>query len=378
MTRKALLIFISVLGLCPKPAPAQTRIMPLGDSITWGFNIPGGYRDPLRAALAGDGFTFTFVGSQQANATAALTSAAQAAHEGHNGYRIADITANLSANDGKPDSNGGGWLTGSMPPAAILLHIGTNDALQQHETATMGGRLTTLLDTIFAIRPDARVLVATIIPILDPTKNAAVLAYNDAIENEIVPAQRALGRQVVLVDQYANFVDAGGAVIAARLPGGSHPDQAGYNAMAATWAAALEVVLPLTFAQWRTRRFTPTHLADEAVSGFAADWDGDGVPTLLEWFHGLDPLVSDAPAVASPTLESDGSLAFIYRHNGRAAGAVLAWERSASLTAGSWDAVDATLEPIAPDTDGTPRVRARIDVTGFDRAFIRLRVTAPQ
>jgi len=37
--------------------------MPLGDSITDGFNLPPGYREDLYTLLTNAGYTFTFVGS---------------------------------------------------------------------------------------------------------------------------------------------------------------------------------------------------------------------------------------------------------------------------------------------------------------------------
>src|SRR3982751_1366023 len=51
----------------PGPPAAESnggvRVMPLGDSITDGFNVPGGYRITLWQRLAGGGYTVDFVGS---------------------------------------------------------------------------------------------------------------------------------------------------------------------------------------------------------------------------------------------------------------------------------------------------------------------------
>ncbi|MET1073917.1 MAG: hypothetical protein ABWY11_14825, partial [Umezawaea sp.] len=69
-------------------APAQAaesnggvRVMPLGDSITDGYNVPGGYRINLWQRMAAAGQTVDFVGSG-VNGPAAL---GDHDHEGHSG-----------------------------------------------------------------------------------------------------------------------------------------------------------------------------------------------------------------------------------------------------------------------------------------------------
>ena len=58
--------------------------MPLGDSITHGSNVPGGYRIDLEDDLLAAGASFDFVGSLT-NGPAQL---ADREHEGHSGWRI--------------------------------------------------------------------------------------------------------------------------------------------------------------------------------------------------------------------------------------------------------------------------------------------------
>ena len=67
----ALLLAVLLLpGLAGDPAPrpdsaaaATTRIMPLGDSITDGWNVAGGYRISLFSRLTQANYGFDFVGS---------------------------------------------------------------------------------------------------------------------------------------------------------------------------------------------------------------------------------------------------------------------------------------------------------------------------
>ena len=99
-----------------------------------------------------------------------------------------------------------------------------------------------LLAKLTAARPRAALFVAGIIPINDPVMNKEVQAYNALLKNVLVPKYKALGRNVTFVDQYHNFVDAKGNVIAARLPDTVHPDRKGYDLIGDTWYQAIKQV----------------------------------------------------------------------------------------------------------------------------------------
>ena len=125
------------------------RVMPLGDSITEGTQVPGGYRIGLWQRLASGRYTVDFVGSQF-NGPGGL---GDHDHEGHPGWRIDQIDANIT-----------GWAR-TYNPRTVLLHIGTNDILQNYNVAGAPQRLSTLIDRITAAVPNADVFVATIIPL---------------------------------------------------------------------------------------------------------------------------------------------------------------------------------------------------------------------
>jgi lysophospholipase L1-like esterase len=190
------------------------RVMPLGDSITDGFNVPGGYRIDLWQKFVAGGFTVDFVGSLS-NGPAAL---GDHDHEGHSGWRIDQIDANIVT-----------WLR-TFTPRTILLHIGTNDMIQNSSGATT--RLGTLLDHITATAPDAEVFVATIIPLAG--NDSAVRAFNAAIPG-LVQARVNAGRHLHLVDMFS-------ALTTADLADGVHPNAGGYAKMANVWFAALRSV----------------------------------------------------------------------------------------------------------------------------------------
>jgi lysophospholipase L1-like esterase len=231
-------------------AEADFTIMPLGDSITYGTgnslagqNIPGGYRTRLYSDLQNAGFSFTFVGTVSDNSSPLLSQAGQTHHEGHPGCRIDQIANNLDGNDRSQGNNGGFWFHKPAPPDIVLLHIGTNDILQNYETTTMAARLDSLIGRIVADNPSARLFVSSIIPLKDSTENQLVKTYNAQVRDFIVPKYDRLGDNVFFVDQYANFVDANGNIIHLTADG-IHADQTGYDLMGDTWAAALQQAIP--------------------------------------------------------------------------------------------------------------------------------------
>jgi lysophospholipase L1-like esterase len=194
------------------------RVMPLGDSITEGTQVPGGYRIGLWQRFSSGGNRVDLVGSQF-NGPSSL---GDHDHEGHPGWRIDQIDANIV-----------GWLR-TYTPHTVLLHIGTNDVLQNYNLSGAPGRLSTLVDHITATVPDAEVFVATIIPLANSGQEANVRTFNATIPG-MVSSKANAGKHVHLVDMHS-------ALTAADLIDGIHPTATGYDKMAATWYAALRSV----------------------------------------------------------------------------------------------------------------------------------------
>ncbi|RCG29918.1 GDSL family lipase [Sphaerisporangium album] len=228
MRRTFRLLCAAVLGLAfaigtatATAAPAQAesnggvRVMPLGDSITDGFNVPGGYRINLWQRMASGGYTVDFVGSGF-NGPASL---GDHDHEGHSGWRIDQIDANIVA-----------WLR-SYTPRTILLHIGTNDMGQNYDVANAPARLSALIDKIRATVPTVELFVAQVTPAADPAFESRIQAFNAAVPG--VVAQK--GPMTHLVDMHTGFTTA-------DLADGLHPNQGGYDKMAARWFSALQSV----------------------------------------------------------------------------------------------------------------------------------------
>ncbi|GAA3351247.1 SGNH/GDSL hydrolase family protein [Amorphoplanes nipponensis] len=275
----ALSVGLTLTGAVTQAGPAAaesnggTRVMPLGDSITEGTQVPGGYRIGLWQRLAGAGYRVDFVGTQF-NGPAAL---GDHDHEGHPGWRIDQIDANIT-----------GWL-GATGPRTVLLHIGTNDILQNYNVSSAPSRLSTLLDHITAAAPAADVFVATIIPLASAGQEAAARTFNAALPG-IVQGKVNSGKRVHLVDMHA-------ALTTADLIDGIHPTAGGYDKMAATWYAALRSV-PGTIGETTG---TPTGGAlVGAGSGRCLDVPGSNTT------NGTQPIIWDCNGAANQKWTASG------------------------------------------------------------------------
>ena len=216
---------LALLGalLLPHMAAAQTpptRIMPLGDSITYG-SLPGGYRNKLYQTLTAAGYNVDFVGTQTANGVATLP---DSDHEGHSGWII-----------GQLDSNIAGWFGAIADPDVILLHIGTNDFGLNVDTPNAINRLDALITKMATLRPYAHIIVTNLMERNEPQNTTIQAQFNPYVQAR-VNAQAALGRRVT-------FLDMRSAVPLAEMPDQLHPGQAGYDHMADAWLPAIQAII---------------------------------------------------------------------------------------------------------------------------------------
>ncbi|MET3422158.1 lysophospholipase L1-like esterase [Actinoplanes tereljensis] len=222
LRRLATMVVSAALILAPAPSEAARpdadaarplRVMPLGDSITFGVGSPSydGYRTALRRWLAADGVQVDYVGSMRSG------TGPDRDNEGHKGWTVAQLAEQVD-----------GWLA-IYRPDVILLHIGTNDMVRRVPDAA--GQLDRLLDRIAADAPQAEVFVARIVGIADDREVGSrvrrTAAYNDAV-TEIVASK---GVRFHLVDQS----DVRGADMWNR----EHPNDFGYHKMAWNWYRAM-------------------------------------------------------------------------------------------------------------------------------------------
>jgi len=226
---------------CPSDG-TPCRIMPLGDSITFGIGSSGGgYRvDLFRRALA-DQRDITFVGvvagggSNTPNGPNTVSGQPfPRSHEGFSGFTISGGAAGSLA--AQVDN-----AIDATDPNIVLLMIGTNDVNGSINLADAPNRLGALLDQITNDAPDALLAVAQIIPIANAQANTRVQAYNAAIP-ALVQSRAAAGKHVVLVDMFTPFNT--NPNVAGLMNDALHPNDAGYVLMAQTWYAAIDDLLP--------------------------------------------------------------------------------------------------------------------------------------
>lgn len=206
---------------------AGLKIMPLGDSITYGSGgTNAGYRGPLYSLLTNGSYAFQFVGSTNGNAGSLPTSPInQTYHEGHGGWRTGDEATGILHGVKTIGDGGLGWL--SVNPDLVLLHIGTNNTgLSEPQSITDIG---SILDQIHTQRPTATTIVAQIIPKIGSM--TWVSQYNSDLVG-MIASKRAAGYNVFLADLNTTYP-------ANSLPDNVHPNNYGYSWMADQWYGAI-------------------------------------------------------------------------------------------------------------------------------------------
>ena len=201
--------------------PNPIRIMPLGDSITYGSKSTGvvGYRRSLYQLLLDACYNVDFVGSQTDGSPADF----DRNHEGHRGWRADQIRDNII-----------GWLN-STPADVVLLHIGTNDISQGQGSANPAaeiGQILDLIDTWEEANNEVWVVLARIINRND-LQSGTTTTLNSRIQN-LADTRIAAGYKIVVVDMESALS------YPADLSDTVHPNDTGYGKMTAVWFAALE------------------------------------------------------------------------------------------------------------------------------------------
>ncbi|GAA1700845.1 hypothetical protein GCM10009765_57970 [Fodinicola feengrottensis] len=232
--------------------PPVLRVMPLGDSITYGVgsSTGAGYRLPLRnLAAAQSRYRIDFVGSQTSGAAAIP----DPDNEGHSGFLIDDIRNGVD-----------GWLAAARPDV-VLLHIGINDLDRSPDPTHAPDRLHTLVDQIFADKPGVTVILQGLIPITQGLQSDPV-TYNNAA--------RALATSEQQAGHHLRYVDPA-AFTSADMADRLHPNDSGHAKLGQVFFAALDQAFT---DGWATSVRSKGAANEVAESGRVrwADFDGDG------------------------------------------------------------------------------------------------------
>ncbi|KAJ7173061.1 lipolytic enzyme [Mycena crocata] len=188
------------------------RLLPLGDSITYGFTSSdgNGYRSILHNLLQ-TGNTIDFIGSSKSGTMVDND------NEGHIGAIVSQIAQSATNAAALP-----------ARPNVVLLMAGTNDVIDGI-SSTAPAQLSTLIDTIFSICPDAALIVATLTPLT--TGQAGVDTFNQAV-SQLVNTRKAAGQHILLASM--------ASVLGSDLIDGIHPTDAGYVKMANAWFPVIQ------------------------------------------------------------------------------------------------------------------------------------------
>ena len=225
------------------------RIMPLGDSITYGVtsfsgpvgNLPlaadaVGYRKALYDRLSAEGYAVDFVGPQSDGASTGLS---DTDHAGIPGDEANEMYAGIS-----------NWLLTNKTDV-VLLHAGTNDLFQQDTTAEAVAEVSALVANLESWQISnslpLSVMAAKIIPphpsALQPVTAASLTpifaTFNTDLETALTTATYSADFQLTMVDQQGALTAATDMTNSSVDTVGLHPTDGGYSKMATTWYNSL-------------------------------------------------------------------------------------------------------------------------------------------
>ncbi|MEW1779599.1 FG-GAP-like repeat-containing protein, partial [Streptomyces sp. NPDC086777] len=198
------------LGSAKLP-PNKVTLLPLGDSITYGYGSTSGdgYRAQLWKLMNDEGETPTFVGSQSSGQMS------QPNHEGYPGWRIDQISGITSA------------ALSKYHPTVVTLHAGTNDMNQNYDVAGAPARFDALVGKILTEDPGVTVIASILVPSQDPAVEARIEEFNrqivDLMDVRIAEGQKIWVAGMGEIDPAADLSDA------------LHPNDNGYLKMAASF-----------------------------------------------------------------------------------------------------------------------------------------------
>ncbi|WP_295071544.1 SGNH/GDSL hydrolase family protein [Ruminococcus sp.] len=152
----------------------KIKIMAIGDSITDGYGVAGSYRKYLYNELTKKGYSVDMVGSKGNNFMSEFTDSETGEsftydddNTGYSGYAIKEypgrngILETLKSTD----------CLAKCEPDIVILQIGTNDVIDNHDMDNASKRLQELIEYIMENIPESSTLFVTTIPDVDPNRS---------------------------------------------------------------------------------------------------------------------------------------------------------------------------------------------------------------
>ena len=224
------------------------KLMPLGDSITWGTNPDNsnssGYRRSLYLQLTNAGYNVDFVGSLNGG----LPDDFDRDNEGHPGWVSGSPAYDTSA---MISTKLIGFLN-SNPPDIVLLLIGANDITSQNnqweKTASeVAFSIGKLLDSIYVFNPNIKIFLGTIIDRADNQyRHDKTVSTNSLLPSMINSLPTAQREKITLIDMYTALGNYYYNTSNSNFTYGTdnlftlHPNINGYQVMANTWFKAIQ------------------------------------------------------------------------------------------------------------------------------------------
>ncbi len=301
------LVAIAALSalLATNPADAQTRLLPLGDSITHGGQQHASYRYPLWFDLGQASYVVDFVGRESEIFGGDPPNLAwypdyltvfDPDHEGYWGFRTDQIAGFIDA------------AAVAANPDIVMIHLGTNDIGQNGAAGVTAAdtNLRFIIDRLRVQNPSVTVLIARVIPIGPGTSyftNAAQVGPLNAVVDQIAVDLDTAMSPVLVVDQNTGF-DLGTMM----QSDGLHPNTAGEAFMADQWEATLTTLLSPGNPPPSVTLTAPADgqsFSDPASIVLTADAsDLNGSVSEVRFYAGAQLLGSDATAPYSLTWNS--------------------------------------------------------------------------
>jgi len=211
----------------------KLKIMCLGDSITNGFTVEGGYRNTLCGLIEKNGLDkkAVFVGSLRCG------NGYSPDHEGHSGWAIENIPP-----DGDCEKTGrrgisentAGYMDNHKPDIVILM-IGTNDILSQYDIENMPHRLKKLVNTILDRLPENGRLYLANIPYIKESAKYNETGKTQSETDSQIDYYNSAVRNIASSDNRIIFADINSLLCFDDLQDGIHPNKIGYEKMGIFW-----------------------------------------------------------------------------------------------------------------------------------------------
>jgi len=218
------------------------KIMPVGDSITYGMGETGGYRKYLYDNLTQKGYNIDMVGPEGSNSAQTNGIRYDDNHAGYSGYQIKEIP-----DWGRQQGNEGSLYNKlksknavkQAQPDIILLIIGTNDMTANRSMDACASDLRALLDLMLADMPSNGIIFMGSIPEFTAYGGNAqrVANYNNTVK-KVAEEYASKGKNVKFADVHGSLngtADLGSDQL--------HPNGGGYKKMGNFWAEVLDEYL---------------------------------------------------------------------------------------------------------------------------------------